>query len=212
MPHLTQSPVVVRHLIRHSLKLHNRLFRTIPFLVFSYFYLDLYLSDEGCWGMIQAVGAIALFLGIIVTGIFALLTAFRKRQTEKIKFEPITLTIVLLTITTLIVCRLWGDNFKGQTWVYAEVTNNNFPVHKHSLTLRQNKNYKVRVNEIEWTCTYTGQYSIIADTIILNNEIAKRTDSNFMEKYLFVDNKLIPIVNKLDTLKRPWRLTKTDGQ
>ena len=162
--------------------------------------------------MIQDVGAIALFLGIIVTGIFALLTAFRKRQTEKIKFEPITLIIVLLTITTLTVCRLWGDNFKGRIWVYAEVTNKNFPVQKHSLTLRQNKSYKVRVNEIEWTCTYSEQYSIMGDTIILNNEIAKRTDSNFIDRYLFVDGKLIPIVNRLDTLKRPWRLTKADGK
>ena len=180
--------------------------------MFSYFYLDLYLSDEGCWGMIQAVTAIALFLGMIITGTFVLIAVFRKRQTEKIKFEPITLTIILLTITTIIVCRLLGDNFKGKVWIYAEVSNNNFPVQKHNLTLRQNKNYRIRVNEIEWTCTYTGQYLITGDTIILNNEIAKRTDSNFIEKYLLVDNKLIPIVHNLDTLKRPWRMTKTNGQ
>jgi hypothetical protein len=162
--------------------------------------------------MIQAASAIALFLGIIVTGIFALLTAFRKRQTERIKFEPITLTIVLLTISALFVCRLLGNNFKGLIWVYAEVANNNFPINNHSLTLRQNKNYVVRVNEIEWTCTYTGQYSITGDMIILNNEIAKRTDSNFIEKYLVVDKKLIPIIYDPDTLKRPWRLTVVEGQ
>ena len=162
--------------------------------------------------MIQSVTAIALFLGIALTGTFALINVFRKRQTEKIVFEPITLTIVLLTIATLIVCILWGDNFKGKVWIYAEVTNNDFPVHKHSLTLRQNKNYKVQVNEIEWMCTYTGQYSILGDTVILNNDIAKRTDSNFIEKYLFLDNKLIPLINNLDTLKRPWRLTVIHGQ
>ncbi len=194
------------------MKLHNRLFRIIPFLLCTYCYLKLYLKENGCRGMIEGMGAVVLSLGIIVTGIYALLSAFRKRKMEKTKVEPITLTIVLLTITTLMVCKLFGDNFKGQVWLYAEVANNNFSLNKHSLTLRQNKNYKVSVNHIEWTCIYTGQYTIIEDTIILNNEIAKRTDSNFIDKYVSVDNTLIPIVNKLDTLQRPWRLAITSGQ
>ena len=185
---------------------------TIPFLIFSYFYLDLNLSEELCWGMIQSIGSIALLLGTIVAGVFALQLAFRKRQKEKMKFEPITLVIVLLTISILIVCRIWGDDFKGRIWLDAEVTNNAFPVQKHTLILRKNGNYKVQVNEIEWTCSYTGQYSIKGDTLILNNEIAKRADSNFIEKYIFSDDKLIPLKNNLDTLKRPWRLTMINRQ
>jgi hypothetical protein len=143
---------------------------------------------------------------MLVTGIFAFLAAFRKRKTHKIKFEPITLTIVVLTIITVFIFRLWGDCFKGSIWIYSEVASSNFPVYNHSLTLRQNKSYKVRVNDIEWSCTYTGYYSLSGDTILLNNDIAKRTDSNFIEKYLLADSKLIPIINNPDTFRRPWRL------
>lgn len=191
------------------MKTSSRILWTLPFMLTSYFFLTLTLKEERCWGMIEAWGYILLSLALMITGLMALFVAFRKRRTNRLKFEPITSTLILLTTSILFICIIWGNPFKPKTWLYAVVNVEGFSEIKHSLTLRNDKTYKVRITGIETSCDYLGSYSISGDTVFLDNNISQKTEGQFIHKYLLKNNTLTPISNLVDTLKYPWQLSVT---
>jgi uncharacterized membrane protein len=191
------------------MKTSSRLFWTLPYILTTYFFLKLILKEEGCWGMIEAWESIFLSLILVITGIIALVVAFRKRKSDKLKFEPITSTLIVLTTSIIFICIFWGDTFKPKTWLYAVVNVQDFSEIKHSLTLRNDKTYKVRITAIETRCDYLGRYSISGDTVFLDNDISQKTEGQFVDKYFLKNNKLTPIINLVDTLKSPWQLSVT---
>jgi O-antigen/teichoic acid export membrane protein len=94
-----------------------RLLLTLPFVFVTFLYLRGQLSDNGCWGLIELVYTVAFWIFLALTFIVSISATLRKRQSQKIKAEPYSLIITLLTLLALIIAGLWGDNLKGAKWI-----------------------------------------------------------------------------------------------
>jgi len=206
MPAQQQAVSVVRHL--NSMKVSSRLLWTTPFLLTAFFYIKLMLREEGCGGLIEILEAFAIFFTLLATGFIALLVSFRKRQTNTLKFEPITLSLTIVGIMVILFFRLSDHNFKSKTVLYAKDEMKVF--FRHNLTFRKDKTYKAQIVGYEANCIFIGQYSISHDTIFLNNNISELSGKIFVEKYLHRDSKLIPIINSRDTSKNTITLVVED--
>jgi hypothetical protein len=185
------------------LKLTTRLLLTLPFVVVSYLYLKLNLADDGCWGLIEGMYTIGLFILFAVTIPLAIMGTLRKRQLNKGKPEPITLSIGLVTLFTLIVGKAFGENLKGSTWIYALSDNRN--LHTQSLTLRTNGTFRVDLNEVDFSCYFSGNYQKHGDTILLDKGVIEQTNSLLTTKYLLKDTVLMPLN---DTTKNSIRFSE----
>ena len=157
----------------------------------TFFYLRLNLADNGCWGLIEVMYTVLLFILFIVTIPVAFIAAYRKRQTHTKKPEPITLTITLVTLAVLIIWKIFGEDFKGSIWIYAEA--NKDKLSNQYLTLRNNGTFKVDLGHVDFSCYFSGQYQKHTDTIILDKDVVAQTNSLLTTKYLLQDNLLIPI-------------------
>lgn len=117
--------------------------------------------------------------------------AFSRRLSHKKRPEPITFTITLLTLAVLIIGRVFGEDFKGSKWIYAETSRQKLPT--QNLTLRKNGTFRVDLNEIDFSCYFTGEYQKHGDTILFDKDVAAQTHSLLATKYLLSDGLLKPI-------------------
>ncbi|MGN6211001.1 hypothetical protein [Parafilimonas sp.] len=101
------------------MKLSTRLLLTLPFILVTYFYLRFSLADNGCTGLMDFFfgGVYIILFGVSLW--LAFRATLRKREHSKRKPEPISLTITLVTLAILIVGRIFGQDFKGNTWIYV---------------------------------------------------------------------------------------------
>lgn len=160
----------------------------------TFLYLRLNLSDEGCWGLIEGMYTVLLFILFAVTIPFAFMAAYRKRQPHPKKPELFTLTITLVTLAVLIIGKIFGDDFKGSIWIYAEA--NKDKLLNQYLTLRNNGTFKVDLGHVDFSCYFSGQYQTHSDTIILDKDVVAQTNFLLTTKYLLQDNLLMPISDK----------------
>lgn len=182
------------------MKLVTRLLLTLPFIIVTFLYLKLNLADNGCWGLIEGMYTIVLFILFAVTIPLAFWATYRKRQTSNGKLEPLTLTITTLTLCVLIGGKIFGEDFKGRTWIYAETSRQ--ILSSQNLTFRTNGTFKVVLNEADFSCYFSGQYRKLGDTILLDNDVIDQTNSLLTIKYLLSGNLLKPLNNKnQDSLK-----------
>ena len=119
------------------------------------------------------------------------MATFRKRQSNGNKPEPITLTITLLTLSILIIGKVFGDDFKGKIWIYAKT--NDQDLSHQSLTLRDNNTYRVDLHQVDFTCYFSGNFKKLGDTILLDKSVIEQTHSLLTEKYLIGSNSLVPL-------------------
>ncbi len=186
------------------MKLTARLLLTLPFVFVTFLYLRLQLSDEGCWGLIDLIYCVALWIFLALTFSISVVATLRKRQSERLKAEPYSLTIILVTLLALIVGGLWGDNLQGATWMKARSQNYNSQPSAQDLTLRENRTFTVYLREDDFTCHYTGKYKKVGDTITFDRETILRTDFKMTTNYLLKDNALFPLNNLTD--KKPLKV------
>jgi hypothetical protein len=184
------------------LKIYQRLISILPFLFVIFFILKHQLEEEKCSGMIDVFLGFFLFLSLLLTGFYAFYAAFRKRQNDSLKFEPLSLAIVLFAIIMLTVGLKWSENFKSKIWLFAEVENGK----TLRLTLRQNDHYTASVVYADFGCSYVGKFAISGDTIILRNDIVSRSANDFVEKYVLRNDELIAVKNTIDSTLRPLNL------
>lgn len=176
------------------MKLIIRLLLTLPFIIVTTLYLKLNLADNGCWGLIEGLYTIVLYIFFVVTIPLAIWATLRKRQIKDGKPEPVTLTIFILTLSVLIGGKNFGEHFKGDTWIYAETSRQNLST--QNLTLRTNGKFKVELNEADFSCYFTGEYLKHKDTLILAKYVIDQTDSLLTTKYLVAGTLLKPISDK----------------
>jgi len=149
------------------------------------------LADNGCSGLMD------LFFGGLFIVLFAISVwlafraTFRKREINNRKPEPVTLTITLLTLTVLISGKIFGQDFKGSTWIYAEA--NTDKLETQALTLRKNGTFKVDLGHVDFSCYFSGHYQKLGDTIVLDRDVIAQTNALVTTKYLLQDTLLIPI-------------------
>ena len=155
--------------------------------------MKLNLSDNSCWGLIELIYSVGLWIFLTITFIISLVATLRKRQSERLKAEPYSFTITLVTLLTLIVVALWGDNLKGAKWIEAKSQNYNAKPSAQDLTLRKNGTFTIYLREDDFTCYYSGDYKKSGDTLSFENSIIEQTNSKMTVQYLLKDQTLVPL-------------------
>lgn len=177
------------------MKLTTRLLLTLPFVLVTILYLRLQLSSNGCWGLIELVYNIVLWILLALTFVISIVVALGKRQSQKFKAEPYSLTITLITLLALLIGVLWGDTSKGAKWIVARSQNYNRHPSAQELKLRKNGTFTVYLRENDFTCYYSGDYWKVSDTLTFDNETISKTDFKLTSQYLIKDNVLYPLTS-----------------
>lgn len=163
------------------------------------------IFGDGCQGLSEAI--ISIFLCIIYILLLTMLLTisaikyFRKK--DKFNYYPLLATLFVLIFLYLIMFQT--DKFESATTLYAKENSSSHIPGQCSLTLRENQTYKIKIQEIDWTCFYKGDYKISGDTLkLLRKDIKLKTDSLFTDKYLIDKNRkiLLPLDNLQDTIRR----------
>jgi hypothetical protein len=183
-------------------KLTARLLLTLPFALATFLYLRLRLSENGCWGLIELVYSIALWIFLALTFAISIVATLRKRQSQTFKAEPYSLTVTLVTLLTLLVGGIWGDNLKGKKWIEARSQNYNGQPTAQELTLRKNGTFTVYLREDDFTCYYSGDYRKVSDTVTFDSETIGKTDFKLTTQYLLKENVLYPLTNSVGNGKK----------
>ena len=156
----------------------------------TYFYLRFSLAENGCSGLMDLFFGGIFLIFFAVSILLAFRATFRKRELCKNKPEPIILTIALITLSALIIGRVFGENFKGSKWIYAT---NNKTFAQQSLTLRNNETFRVDIGGADISCYFSGRFQKQNDTILLDKTVIEQTHSAFTIKYVLHDSLLIPV-------------------
>ncbi len=164
--------------------------------------MRLQLSDNGCWGLIELIYTIALWIFLALTFIISVIATFRKRQSQTLKTEPYSLTVTVVTLLALLIGGLWGDNLKGAKWIEARSQNYNGQPSAQALTLRKNGTFTVHLREDDFTCYYSGDYRKVGDTVTFDNETIGKTDFKLTTQYLLKGNVLYPLTNSVGNGKQ----------
>lgn len=149
------------------------------------------LADNGCSGLLDLFFGTVFIISFVVSIWLAFRATFRKRELYKGKPEPITLTIILITIATLVIGKIFGEDLKGKQWIYAEA--NAHALETQALTLRKNGTFKIDLGQVDFSCYFSRQYQKHGDTILLDPNIIAQTNSLLTAKYLLQDTLLIPL-------------------
>jgi hypothetical protein len=176
-------------------KLSARLLLILPFIVVTILYLRLNLASNGCWGLIEVIYSFILWVLLAATFTLAIVATLRKRQSQKLKAEPATLTVIIITLLVLIAGMFFSEIFKGAKWIDAKSENYNAKPSSVDLTLRKNGSFTVYLKEADFSCYYSGKYKKSGDTIILDKEVIDKTDFKLATHYLLNEKYLTPIVD-----------------
>ena len=158
----------------------------------TYFYLHFSLADSGCSGLMDLFFEGVFIILFAISIWLAYRATFRKRELNKRKPEPITLTITLVTLAILIIAKILGQDLKGSIWIYAKA--NADKLDTQTLTLRENGTFKVDLSHVDFSCYFSGYYQRNGDTILFEKDVIAQTNSLLTTKYLLQDSLLIPII------------------
>jgi len=183
------------------MNLFKRLLLISPFLIASYFLISSQLADYGCNGFIDATFFLAKLIICFIFFIYAVIISLRKRQSEKLKIEPISGVIILITFVIVFISIANKDVFIGKIILEAEGTNFGMEEGLEVLTFRNNNRVTYLERNIDFGCYKTFNYSITDDTISLENDIGLSGNLKISKKYLKNNTRLQPInsSNKIDT-------------
>lgn len=184
------------------MKLPVGLLLALPFVLVTFLYLRLELSDNGCRGLMELLYTVALWIFLAITFTISIVATPRKRESDRLKVEPYTFTITLATLIALIVGGFWGEHIKGAIWIEARSQNYNAQPSAQDLRLRKNGTFTVYLREDDFTCYYTGDYKKSSDTIIFDNETIDKTNFKMTTQYLFKDKVLFPLTSDLNDEKQ----------
>jgi glucan phosphoethanolaminetransferase (alkaline phosphatase superfamily) len=110
-------------------KFYKRLLLTIPFIIVTIGYCRFNDPDEKCEGLANLmIKGFFIFL-LLVTIIIALIGIFHRQRLQKTKFEPISLSIAILTFLILIFCTFSSGHTKVKNGLKQKIKKqlNKFP-------------------------------------------------------------------------------------
>ena len=178
------------------MKLIARILLTLPFILVTFLYLKLNLSDNGCSGLIELIYTVGFWVLLPITFIISVVATMRKRQSEKLKVEPYSFMITVATLLTLVIAMIYGGNLKGAKWIEAKSKNHGAHPSAQELTLRKNGTFIVYLREDDFSCYFNGNYKKFGDTINFENSIIERTNSKMTTQYLLKEKTLLPLKNQ----------------
>lgn len=132
--------------------------------------------------------------------ILALRGIFRKRKLNKTKFEPITLSITTVAFIILIFYPLLGGHTRGIKWISAKNKDTTQLTSRQNLTLRKNGNFTVDLIEADFSCSISGNYKKVDDTILLDQATIDRANSKIASRYLIQKNELVPLIDTVNKI------------
>lgn len=186
------------------MNIYKRFLFVIPFLIAAYFFAAKQLADNDCRGLVDFAISIAQIIFCTVTFIIALIATLRKRESAKLKIEPITGKITLLTLLTIFVCGLYADRLKGKVLLLAESENFSHIPGGQKLKFRENGRVTLYKIETDFSCYETSGYKIIGDTFLLDKTQEVFERGIVSNKYVKTGHNLIPLTkdNLIDTSKQ----------
>ena len=134
---------------------------------------------------------ICFFIVFAISILLAYKATFSKRQAYEKKPETITLTITLLALAVLIICKIFGEDFKGSKWIYAK---NNQTFSSTTLTLRKNGTFRIEISGADVGCYFSGRYQKQGDTILLDKNVMEQNHSTLATTYFLIDSLLVPVI------------------
>lgn len=189
------------------MNLFVRLFLTIPFVFVTFLYYKTYDPDQRCIGGFIDTMILLVFYGfLLLTGLLAGIATLRKRQSENLNVEPITCFISFSTLLFLGYSLTLRGHTKGADWIHAESNDSNNQFSTRTLTLRENGNFTVDLNNINLECSISGSYEKNGDTLFLDSKTISKTDEKMATVYLMKSDRLIPLFDTTD--KRIFNITE----
>ena len=179
------------------MKLYLRLLSTLPFAIVTYGYYRIVNPDEICNSPLSAIIYLVIYCFLLLTGSFAVIAAFRKRQSDKPTPEPISFSISLILLLFIIYSLTLRGHRNGEKWIHAENKNLTHALESQGLTLRKNGNFTFYPNS---DCAFSGEYKKIGDTIVFDKEMIGKIIPEMTTIYLLKSSKIIPLfdtVNKI---------------
>ena len=166
------------------------------------FYQNFPIGDY-CSGLVEALSFV--FLGglfLISFAIFLAIDLVKKfKKKRKFDFLPLLILAVFLTGNTLLL-----ENEKDKFWTDIELVGNVDvgDLRAAQLVLYSNKTFRITISYVDWSCTYTGQYSIRENILRLErNGLEEETNDVFTTEYAIhtSDSLLIPLKKGIDRIK-----------
>lgn len=166
---------------------------TIPFVVVAFCYYKIDNPDEKCFGLVNIVIRLIFYVFLFVTGVIAIIATTRGRKFERLKFEPITLSVSLITFLVIIYHLTFRGHIYGDKWIYAETKSlSNISSYQY-LTLRKNGNFTVGLFAADFGCSFSGEFRKIGDTIVFDKRIIDKTNEKITTTYWLQPDKLVPL-------------------
>jgi hypothetical protein len=182
------------------LKLAIRLLLTLPFVLVTLVYHYFNDPDNICQGLADMVRNALLYVFLLVTLTLAAFANFKKRQHTNLKFEPISMTLTILTLILLGYSFFDRGHTTGETYLTAENRTVNLGSERQVLTLRKNGNFTITFNATDFSCSVSSIYKQVGDTIIFDKSIIDKTASSVTTKYLIKGKQIIPISDTTDKI------------
>jgi len=178
----------------------KRFYTSIPLVALWSLIIIIILSNRTVGQGLIIVYAIFFIISYIaVFTVFTIISIVRLiKKKEKFNFIPIIVTIVAI-ISILFAYAYAYEIYHAPNILRAEKHNicNSHHVKYGRIELREDSTYKIQLMMLEATGFCRGDFKTKQDTLFLEDNVIKRSDSTFFEKYL-IDKKhsvLIPIIN-----------------
>jgi hypothetical protein len=166
------------------------------------FYQNFPFGDY-CSGLVEAL-ALVLFGGLFIISFLVFLTIdlvkkFKRKQ--KFDFAPLIILSVFLIGNTLLL-----ENEKDKFWTDKELIGSVEvgDLRAAQIVLYSNQTFSIRTSYVDWSCTYSGRYSIQENILRLERDDLEETTNNvFTNKYeiLKSDSLLIPMKSGIEKIR-----------
>lgn len=185
------------------MKLAIRLLFILPFIIASYYFAATQLANSSCYGFIELIIFLFQVFCCFITFLVAVIASIRKRQSEKLKVEPIFGTIILLTLSVIVLSYFFPNLIKGSIAFSAKTGYIKSMHSERKLVFRENGKVEVYNIETDFTCFETYSYQQAADTFKIDMPMQLDGSANFANKFLLREHKLFPLTenNLIDTSK-----------
>jgi len=170
---------------------NNKISILLTAFTLFFIYTQLEIKD-GCKGMITAIwGLFFLFVyAVILVFYFSKAIWYYIEHKQKINFSPLYLTILFLLLFFLKIS-IHVNPFSSKIVFQASMHDNC----GKSITLYQNKKFRIDKREACYSCYNIGKYQWNNDTLVLNRNDIYIRNYNIPDKYLLSKDSryLIPI-------------------
>tara|TARA_B100000780_G_scaffold277380_1_gene247935 strand:- start:1159 stop:1755 length:597 start_codon:yes stop_codon:yes gene_type:complete len=171
-------------------------------LTFLTFYQNFPFGDY-CSGLVETLSFVFLgglfLLSFVIFLTIDLIKTFKKKR--KFDFLPLVILTVFLVGNSLLL-----NNEKDKFWTDKELVGNVEvgDLRAAQIVLYSNQTFSVRTSYVDWSCTYSGQYSIQDNILQLErDDLEEETNNVFTNKYEIQksDSLLIPLKLGIEKIK-----------